>query len=206
MVRMTALVTLLAMLVLLLYVPVTRSPDYFASITDEQYQRDTHYWSPELADEAIDRMRRLHPTVIGAVPPIAPPTRLPPTLAPPLQREIDRIGAVLAGNAYLKSVDAVLALGTYRLRFLGMHWSLSALLMVAAVGDGLCRRTIRSREFLQHDPEVFGLCTAGFILLACSGVVLCVLPLPLHPGVLPLVAPAMALLVGQALGHYHKPP
>ena len=60
-------------------------------------------------------------------------------------------------------------------------------------------RLIKAKEFLQHDPEMFALYASLGIVVLCATVVGFVLPVTLHPLLLPCVPLVVGVLAGRAL-------
>ena len=71
--------------------------------------------------------------------------------------EMASVNKRLFNNAYFRSIDALLLLASFRLATL-LEWLPWLLAFAAAVMiDGYFVRLIKSKEFLQHDPEIFAL-------------------------------------------------
>ena len=75
---------------------------------------------------------------------------------------------------------------------------------MASVVDGGLVRLIKAKEFLQHDPEMFALYASLGIVVLCATVVGFVLPVTLHPLLLPCVPLVVGVLAGRALGCFHR--
>jgi hypothetical protein len=110
----------------------------------------------------------------------------------------------LFNNAYFRSVDALLLLASYRLSTLLEWLPWLAVFVLAAVVDGGLARLIKSKEFLQHDPEMFALYASLGIVILCATVIGFVLPAMLHPLLLPCVPLVVGVLAGRALGCFHR--
>jgi|GEM_PF-2581497 len=74
----------------------------------------------------------------------------------------------------------------------------------AVIIDGNFVRLIKAKEFLQHDPEMFALYACGAIVTACATVLGFVVPITLHPLVMPCVPLVISLLLGRAMGSFHR--
>jgi Domain of unknown function (DUF4400) len=74
----------------------------------------------------------------------------------------------------------------------------------AVMIDGYFVRLIKSKEFLQHDPEMFALYACGAIVTACATVLGFVVPITLHPLVMPCVPLVISLLLSRAVGSFHR--
>ncbi|MBY0469042.1 MAG: DUF4400 domain-containing protein, partial [Burkholderiaceae bacterium] len=102
------------------------------------------------------------------------------------------------------AIDALVLLACYRLSTLleWLPWLVA--FCVAALVDGGVVRVLRSREFRQHDPELFALLSCLAIVAACAAVVGFVIPVALHPLLMPSVPLLMSLLLGRAFANFHR--
>ena len=76
--------------------------------------------------------------------------------------------------------------------------------MLVAGTDGALVRVIRSKEFLQHDPELFAVWCSLLIITLCAMVIAFVLPVSMHPMALAGFPVAVAVLLGLAIAHFHR--
>ena len=76
--------------------------------------------------------------------------------------------------------------------------------VLAVLADGGIVRLIKSKEFRQHDPELFALYACLAIVVACATVVGFVVPLTLHPLVMPGIPIAISVLLSRAVGSFHR--
>jgi len=76
--------------------------------------------------------------------------------------------------------------------------------VAAAMVDGYLVRSIKAKEFLHHDPELFALYASGAIVAGCATVLAFVLPVDLHPLVLPCVPLVIGVLISRAVGSFHR--
>lgn len=117
-----------------------------------------------------------------------------------------RVNQRLFQNVYFRSIDALLALATYRFCAL-LEWLPALWLIVAALfADGLLTRVIRSMEFKQHNPEVFALHACAAIAVVCGTVLAFVLPIPIDPMVWGSVPLVVAIFVRGSTASYHRRP
>jgi hypothetical protein len=110
----------------------------------------------------------------------------------------------LFDNSYFRSIDALLLLAMFRLALLSEWLPWLLLFAGAALVDGCVVRLVKSREFRQHDPEVFALYVCLAITTACAAVVGLVVPVALHPLAMPAVPVVVSLLLGGAAAHFHR--
>ena len=72
------------------------------------------------------------------------------------------------------------------------------------MADGLIVRLVKSKDFRQHDPEMFALYACAAIVTGCAAVVGFVVPVTLHPLVMPCVPLLVFLWVSRAVGSFHR--
>ncbi len=206
-IRAVSIVSLMMLLVLVLYLPSAHPPEHFIGLLRIEHELNAKVWGHEYALRMLSRMLALHAQTQQASP-------LPQTFtAPSAPGQID--GAVaaqllqmtsrLVHNPYLRSLDALLALASYRLAVFLEWLPFLLVFVVAAVCDGAVRRIVKSKEFRQHSPERYALSVSMAIMLACGTVVAFVLPLTLHPVVLPAMPVGIGVFANIALGNFHVP-
>lgn len=84
------------------------------------------------------------------------------------------------------------------------RWRAEPTFAAAALADGFIVRLIKSKEFRQHDPEMFALYACAAIVTVCAAVVGFVVPVTLHPLVMPCVPLMVCLWVSRAVGSFHR--
>jgi uncharacterized membrane protein len=109
----------------------------------------------------------------------------------------------LFNNQYFKSIGALFALATYRFSAFVEWLPYLSVFVLAAFLDGFIRRIVKSKEFLQHNPELFALHASLVILIACGTVVAFVLPVTVHPLLLALVPASIGIFGSLAVANYH---
>lgn len=117
--------------------------------------------------------------------------------------EMTSVNQRLFNNPYFRSVDALLLLASYRLSTLLEWLPLLAAFVMAAIADGGFARFIKAKEFRQHDPEMFAWYASLGIVVLCATVIGFVLPMRLHPLLLPCAPLVAGTLVSRALGCFH---
>lgn len=205
MIRAVAVVSLVLLLVLVLYVPAAHPPERFLGQLRSEHEAAVAFWGPEPAYRMLDRAMRLQSGAAEASPlPAARDMPRTPGINGAVAIEMASVNQRLFNNAYFRSVDALLMLASYRLSSL-LEWLPWLLPLVLVAGtDGALVRVIRSKEFLQHDPEMFAVWCSLLIITACTTVVAFVLPVQLHPASLAGLPIAMAVLLGRAITHFHQ--
>ena len=205
MIRAVAVLSLLVLLILVLYVPSAHPPERFLAQLRAEHEAAAAYWGAEPATRMLDRAMRMQDSTAQVTPiPAAKDAPSPAGVNGAVSREMSSVNQRLFNNAYFRAVDALLLLASYRLSAL-LEWLpwLLPLVLVAAT-DGALVRVIRSKEFLQHDPEMFAVWCSLLIITACSTIVAFVLPVHLHPASLAGFPIAMAVLLGRAIAHFHR--
>lgn len=204
MIRATAILSLLSLLVLVLYLPAAQPPQRFIAQIRLEHAAAADWWGATAANRMLGRAVDLQAALAQAAP--LPDLHDAPDASrvdQAVSREMFSVNQRLFNNRYFRSVDALLLLGSYRLASLlhGLPWLLA--FTAAALADGWCVRAIRSREFIRHDPEMLALYACLAIVCACATVIGCVLPVTLHPLLLPCAPLVISGLLGLGLGCFH---
>nr|WP_297383317.1 DUF4400 domain-containing protein [uncultured Roseateles sp.] len=205
MIRGTLVVALTALLILVLYLPSKYPPGSFISQMRDEHVCTAAFWSESNADHILSRTLDAHAKA-EQITPVPGNAGEANSVNTAVGREMAQLNGRLFGNAYFRSVDALVLLATYRL-FTLIEW-LPWLLPFCAVAlvDGACSRAIKAKQFDHHDPELFALYVVGAILLICGAMVALVLPIAFPPWALPLLPLLVAILTAGALGHFHQRP
>ena len=205
MIRGVALVSLIALLVLVLYLPSAHPPERFVAQLRVEHSAAAAFWGKAPATHMLSRALRVQESARSATP-------LPSSGDAPdikgvngaVANEMASVNQRLFNNAYFRSIDALLLLASFRLATL-LEWLFWLLAFVAAaMVDGYLVRSIKAKEFLHHDPELFAVYASGAILAGCATVLAFVLPVDLHPMVLPSVPLVIGALISRAVGSFHR--
>lgn len=205
MIRAVAVLSLLVLLVLVLYVPSAHPPERFLSQLRAEHEAATACWGAEPATRMLDRAMRMQDSTAQVTP--IPAAKDAPSTAgvnAAVSQEMSSVNQRLFNNAYFRAVDALLLLASYRLSTLLEWLPWLAVFVLAEVVDGGLARLIKAKEFLQHDPEMFALYASLGIVTLCATVIGFVLPVSLHPLLLPCVPLVVGVLAGRALGCFHR--
>lgn len=204
MIRWVFVASMTLMLCIVLYIPSRVSADRLADLLREEHGSVQRRWGPDAADRVLTRMLDLQsvsPTL--SEPPAGSTGQGSGALNRAVSTEMERVSMRMFRNAYFRSIDALIALVTYRLsaalEFLPMLW-LAATVVVA---DGFMVRAVRARELVAHSAELFGVSAVGAILLLCGVLVSWFLPLPVDPLWIALALLAMVFCLGRAIANYH---
>lgn len=205
MIRVIAIVSLMALLILVLYLPSAHPPERFVAQLRIEHEQTAAFWSAKRAERILTRTldAQESTTQFNPIPTLrqAPdPSRFDSAVA----LEMSAVNARLFNNPYFRSIDAQLLLATFRLFTLlaWLPWLLAV--GVAALFDGAVVRVIKGKQFTHHDPEMFALYACAVIVLACGTVIALVLPATLPVWLLPGVPVVMAVFAAGALGNFHR--
>lgn len=205
MIRVVAVLSLVSLLVLVLYLPSAHPPERFLAQLRTEHQATTRFWGHEPAMHILSRALSVQETARQASP--MPSSSDAPALGAvdgAVAQEMATVNQRLFNNTYFRSIDALFLLASFRLATL-LEWLPWLLAFTGAVvADGGFARLIKSKEFLQHDPELFALYACAAIVVVCATVLGLVAPVTLHPLVMPCVPLIVSLLIGRAVGSFHR--
>jgi len=197
--------SLILLLILVLYLPSAHPPERFIVQLSVEHERNRAFWGEECSLRILSRMLELHADAKQASP-------IPETFDPAESRsqvdsasasQMSQMSARLFNNQYFKSIGALFALATYRFSAFVEWLPYVAVFILAAFLDGFIRRIVKSKEFLQHKPELFALHASLVIVIACSTIVAFVLPITVHPLLLGLAPVSTAIVGSLAVANYH---
>ena len=204
MIRGVALVSLIALLVLVLYLPSAHPPERFVAQLRAEHSAAAAFWGEAPATHMLSRALSVQESARSATP-------LPSSSDAPeikgvngaVANEMASVNQRLFNNAYFRSIDALLLLASFRLATLleWLPWLLA--FVAAAMVDGYLVRSIKAKELLHHDPELFAVYASGAIVAGCATVLAFVLPVNLHPMILPCVPLVIGALISRAVGSFH---
>ena len=205
MIRVVAVVSLLCLLVLVLYLPSAHPPERFMVQLRAEHQATVTFWGEAPALRILSRALGMQDVARQATP-VPSAADAPPASAVTgaVALEMESVNRRLFNNAYFRSIDALVLLAAFRLSTLLEWLPWLAAFSAAVLVDGLIVRLIKSKEFRQHDPELFALYACLAIVTACATVVGFVFPVTLHPLVMPGVPLVISVLLSRALGSFHR--
>jgi Domain of unknown function (DUF4400) len=204
-IRFVAVVSLLCLLVLVLYLPSAHPPERFLAQLRIEHQATAEFWGEAPALRILARALGLQDSARQATPVPSAAASLPPSaLGGVVAQEMASVNQRLFDNAYFRSIDALLLLAAFRLSTLLQWLPWLAAFVLAALVDGGTVRLIKSKEFRQHDPELFALYACLAIVTGCATVVGLVVPLTLHPLVMPAAPLLISVLMSRAVGSFHR--
>lgn len=205
MIRFFSIAALLCLLVLVLYLPSAHPPERFLVQIRTEHQALERLWGEARAQRILDRALGLQDASREATP--VPPTAgitAASGVDGAVAREMASVNLRLFGSSYFRAIDALVLLAAFRLSAMLEWLPWMAVFAAANVADGVIARTLKSREFRQHDPERFALFAAIAIACACTAAVSAVVPVTLHPLAMPVVPAVIAVFVGRSVAHFHE--
>lgn len=205
MIRVVAIASLTALLILVLYLPSAHPPERFVAQLRLEHGQIAGFWTAQHAERILTHTLDAQEST-GQFSPIpnlqqAPdPSRVDSAVA----KEMSAVNARLFNNPYFRSIDALLLLATYRLFTLleWLPWLMA--FSVAALVDGAVLRAVKAKQFEHHDPEMFALHVCAAIVLACGTVIALVLPVTLPTMLLPGVLVGISVFLAGAMGDFHR--
>jgi hypothetical protein len=205
MIRVVATASLLALLILVPYLPAVYPPQRFIQQIRVEAGLNASVWGEKRALRILARMLDMQTTTAHASP--VPAMADAPIVAgvdPAVASEMQQVNRRLFNNPYFRSIDALLALAAYRLSSLVEWLAILVVFMLAVLFDGLLLRIVKSKEFVLHNPELYALHACAAIMTACVTVVALVIPITLHPLMLPIVPVAISFFLSRATAHFHR--
>ena len=205
MIRVVAVVSLLCLLVLVLYLPSAHPPERFLAQLRIEHHATSEFWGEAPALRILSRALGLQDSARQATPVPSAAAALPSSgLGGAVAHEMASVNQRLFDNAYFRSIDALVLLAAFRLSTLLEWLPWLAAFALAVLVDGGIVRLIKSKEFKQHDPELFAVYACLAIVVACATVVGFVVPVTLHPLVMPGIPIAISMLLSRALASFHR--
>lgn len=204
MIRVVSIVALLCLLVLVLYLPSAHPPDRFVDLVRQEQQTIERFWGQPAASRILSRALAMADSA-QQVSPLPNPSSgaSASAVGGAVAIEMASVNQRLFNSAYFRSIDALLLLAAFRLSTLveWLPWLLA--FGVAAVIDGALIRKVKAKEFRQHDPEWFAAHASMSIVTICMTVIGFVLPLVLHPMVMPCAPLLLSVFAGRTVANFH---
>jgi hypothetical protein len=205
MIRWVFIAALTSLLCIVLYIPSAVPAERFIEVLRAEHTVAEQVWGLEISTRILDRMIDLQqatPTI--STPPAATVRhKAGPDVNAAMVDQVNQTSQRLFGNPYFRSIDALFALVSYRLSTaLELLPLLAAFLGVVCV-DGLVIRQVRAKEFIAHSAEMFGISILGAIALSSIAVVVCFLPIPMHPMFMTLSLLVTLFVLSRAIANYH---
>jgi hypothetical protein len=180
-IRIVAVVSLLCLLVLVLYLPSAHPPERFLAQLRIEHQAMAAFWGEAPALRILSRALGLQDSARQATPVPSAAAALPSSaLGGAVAHEMASVNQRLFDNAYFRSIDALVLLAAFRLSTLLECLPWLAAFALAVLADGCVVRLIKSKEF-------------RFVV-----------PVTLHPLVMPGIPIAISVLLSRAVASFHR--
>lgn len=205
MIRFVATGSLLTLLILVLYLPSAYPPDRFVDQLRTEHELTIRFWGQESAMRILSRMLDLQKTAKDASPvPSLASAPLPQAVDLAVTSQMSDVSARLFNNAYFRAIDTLFVLATYRFFSLAEGLPFLLVFMAVALFDGSVLRIVRSKEFVQHKPEMFAVHVCAAIVIACATIIACVLPFTLAPSAFCVAPLVLSIFGNRALANFHR--
>jgi hypothetical protein len=204
--------SLLALLGMVLYIPSAATPEELIGVIRAEHRMNERLWGPEGAERIMVRMLDLQ---AGARQVSAPPLAAQPRIASSgasdaagvnaaMATQLGQMGGRLFNNAYFRSIDSLLVLVLYRVASLLQLLPLVLAFALACAVDGIVVRIVRSKEFIQHSPEMYALTACVAIILVCSVILAAVLPIAIQPLYFAGVLLCAGFVLSRTVANFHR--
>lgn len=205
MIRIVAIASLTAVLIIVLYLPSTHPPTYFMALLRQEHEVNMRFWGDRHGLAIMERMLEMQASYAESSP-------LPQQGASPAAEganqavadEMTKVGQRLFNSPYFRSIDALFALALYRLATLWEGFKDVWIIGIAVLVDSFFVRTIKAKEWRHHNPEMFALYICGSIITACGVFIALVLPVNIQPHIWVASAFMLWLFASRAVVHFHK--
>ncbi len=205
-IRFIWIASLLSVLALTLYMPSAYPPGRFVAQLAQEHEASAAFWGEQRALSILSRMLAFQLSTRGAarLPDLQSPPPAPGAVQNAVAQEMTRATAPLFDNEYLRSVDTLIALATYRLSAMIEWLPYLAVFTCVALFDGVIRRAVKSKEFIHHSPELFAVHVITAILVLCATIICLVLPIAMPPLMFAIVPVVVAVLAAGAIANFHR--
>lgn len=204
MIRFLSLTLLLALAMLVFYLPTVFPAERYVDQLRTEEHLNQVLWSEAHATHILSRMRNIRAwwKQASISPALGASSRN--TADTSAANEMSSFNERMSNNPYFLSIDALLALATYRLSAL-IEWTTTLLVFaVVILFDGYLLRIIKSKEFLQHNPELFALHAGAATITGYATTIALVLPVTLYPLLLSFAPLSLSVFASRALSQFHR--
>jgi len=204
-IRIALSVAVLLASVFVLYLPSVHSPEWFIEQLSIEHQLNADFWGAQHAAAIMARMLDFH---IEALPdpggPVLANAQSATQTDAAVVTQMTQLTGRLINNEYLKSIETLVVLASYRFSELVEWLPILTVFVAAAWFDGFVRRIVKSREFLRHSPGLFAVHSCLVIVVILGALVAFVVPLTLHPLALAAVPIPIGIFGGLAIANFHR--
>ena len=198
--------TAVAIVALALYLPAAFPPERFLEQIRFEHELNLAAWGSRDAMDVLDQALALRskliptPATLAKTEPPQPRTAADDALA----REISSTSDRLFGNVYFAALEAMGAMMLHRVAALFEGAGLVLVFAVAALIDALLRRAVKTKQFEQHHPEVFGACGVLVVLITLATAGAFLIPMTLHPYLIATIPLLVIVLLALAIANFHS--
>ncbi len=205
MIRFVSTVSLLVLLVLVLYLPSVYPPNQFFDQVRIEHALNAQFWGERNAADILARMldfQEAKTQVLPASPTVNP--RGANTGGNPVAFQMTQVTNRFFNNPYFRSISSLFVLASYRFSALIEWLPILLVFMAVVLLDGVLVRMIKSKEFLQHNPQIFALFACASIATACATIIAFVLPITLNPLTISILPIVLSVFMRQAVANFHR--
>ena len=205
MIRFISITSLLALLILVLYLPSAHPPQHFIDQLRVEHGLNMAILGEDHATRILARMLDFQAGTSQASP--VPKMKDAPNAISAnsaVANEMAQVNGRLFNNRYFRSIGTLLALATYRVAALIEWLPVLLVFMLAVMIDGFLLRIVKSKEFRQHDPEMYAVFACAAIMTICATVLAFVIPVTLDPRLLPAVPVFISVFLSRAVASFHR--
>ena len=205
MIRIISVASLTLTLIFVLYLPSIHPPARFLAQMRTEHALNAGYWGAERATHILDQGLAMNAGLSSASPvPNASHAPKASQINEAVGHEMEKVSLRFFGNAYFKSIEALLALACFRIASLLAWMPVEVFLLFALLADGFFVRIRRSAEFKHLDPEWFALHASALTLLLCGSFVVFVTPITVPPWALAAIPPVGGLFLSRVVANFHR--
>lgn len=208
-IRIVLIASLIGLLAMVLYIPSATPPERFLDVVRAEHAVNQRVWGDDTASRILQTAMDFadgRKKVTAASTPrdtVAPVTAGGPMDAA-MAAQVGQMSERLFNNAYFRSIDTLFLLAAFRLAGLMQVLPAALAFAVACALDGLIVRVVKSKEFIQHNPEVFATTACLSIVLLCAGVLATVLPVPIPPVYFAGTLMVSGYLASRTVANFHR--
>ncbi len=204
MIRLVCLGALSLLLIFVLYLPAAHPPERFIAQIRREHDLQTAFWGLERASRFLQETIEMSQTMVDLIPPTLWNDPQGGQASRAVSQEMAHVKERFFGNAYFRSIDALVLLATYRVAAVRTWLEVETPFAAVLLLDGLLVRTVRAKELKPHDPERVAVHACLCVLLLCATVVAFVVPIAITPVSMGLLLPIGSLFMSRIIANYHR--
>lgn len=207
-IRVALIASLVSLLALVLYIPSATPPERFFELVRAEHATNQRVWGEDAAAKMMQTMLDLtsESKKVSDAPSL--PSGSGPTgqdaINSAMADELGQMNARLFNNPYFRSIDALFMLAAYRIAALMQIVPLVLVFAAASIVDGFVVRTVRSKEFIQHNPELYVASASLSIVLLCAVALATFAPVRIAPHVVAGALLLASFVGSRAVANFHR--